>query len=142
MIALDYTLFIQIGLFLFLWFFLSRFVFPPFLRLLEEREHKTEGVKNEAQLLAEEAERIRAAYEKKITRATEEGNAIKEGIRQEALQAREKLLTQVREETTHFLQTARDEIQQEMQKGREEAVKEAEGIALQMAVKILARKIS
>ena len=117
MIAIDYTLFIQIGLFLFLWFFLSRFVFPPFLRLLEEREHKTEGVKSEAKSAAEEAERLRVAYEKEITRATEEGNAIKEEIRQEALQAREKLLNQVREETTHFLQTVRNEIQQEMQKG-------------------------
>ncbi len=141
MISLDYTLFIQIGLFLLLWFLLSRFVFHPFLRMFEAREQKTEGIKSEAQSLADEAERLKAAYEQAIRKANEEGNAIKDSIRQEALQTRENLLAQAREETARFLQAARDEIEQDMQEGRQAAMIEAEGIATQMAEKILARKI-
>lgn len=141
MISLDYTLFIQIGLFLLLWFLLSRFVFHPFLRMLETREQKTEGIRSEAQSLAEEAERVKATYEQEIRKAIEEGNAIKDSIRHGALQARENLLAQAREETSRFLQTVRDEIEQAMQEGRQAAVIEAEGIATLMAEKILTRNI-
>ncbi len=142
MIELDYSLFIQIGLFLLLWVFLSRFVFRPFLRMLEQREQRTDGTLNDAQNLAEEAEQLKASYEQAIAKATEEGNAIKESIRHEAAQTREQLLAQARQETAHFLQTARTEIQVELEKGRATAVIEAEAIAQQMAEKILARKIS
>jgi len=142
MIALDYSILLQIALFLFLWFFLTRLVFKPFQRLLEERERRTEGVTAEAETLMEEAERLRTDYEEKITKATEEGNSIKETIRQEALRAREQLLAHAQEDTARFLHTARDQIQQEMQKGRELVAKEAEVIAQQMVEKILARKVT
>jgi F-type H+-transporting ATPase subunit b len=142
MIDLDYSLFIQIGLFLLLWVFLSRFVFHPFLRMLEQREQRTDGTLNDAQNLAEEAEQLKASYEQAIAKSTEEGNAIKESIRREAAQTREQLLDQARQDTAHFLRTARTEIQVELEKGRATAVIEAEAIAQQMAEKILARKIS
>ncbi len=142
MIDIDYSIFIQIALFLVIWFFLARFVFTPFQRLLGEREQRTEGMKAEAETLLEEAQRLRIQYEERITKAKEEGDSIKEGIRQEALEAREELLAQVQEEAARFLQTARQQIQQEMEKGRELALQEAEVLAQQMAEKILARKVA
>ena len=142
MIDIDYSIFIQIGLFLLIWFFLARFVFIPFQRLLGEREQRTEGMKAEAEKLLEEAEQLRIQYEDIITKAKGEGNSIKEGIRQEALLAREELLTKAQEDAARFLQTARQQIQEEMQKGRQLAVQEAEVIAQAMAEKILARKVT
>ncbi len=142
MIDIDYSIFIQIALFLVSWFFLARFVFTPFQRLLGEREQRTEGMKAEAETLLEEAQRLRIQYEERITKAKEEGDSIKEGIRQEALEAREELLAQVQEDAARFLQTARQQIQQEMEKGRELALQEAEVLAQQMAEKILARKVA
>ncbi len=142
MIDIDYSIFIQIALFLVIWFFLARFVFTPFQRLLGEREQRTEGMKAEAETLLEEAERLRMQYEERITKAKEEGSSIKEGIRQEALQAREQLLTHAQEDAARFLQTARQQIQEEMQRDRELAVQEAEVIGLEMAEKILARRVT
>ena len=142
MIDIDYSIFIQIGLFLLIWFFLARFVFTPFQRLLGEREQRTEGMKAEAEKLLEEAEQLRIQYEDIITKAKGEGNSIKEGIRQEALQAREELLTRAQEDAASFLQTARQQIQEEMQKDRQFAVQEAEVIAQEMAEKILSRKVT
>ena len=142
MITIDYSIFIQIALFLLIWFFLARFVFTPYQRLLGEREQRTEGMKAEAETLLEEAEQLRMQLEERITKAKGEGNSIKEGIRQEALQAREELLTHAQEDVARFLQTARQQIQEEMQKGRQLAVQEAEVIAQEMAEKILARKVT
>ena len=78
MIDIDYSIFIQIGLFLLIWFFLARFVFTPFQRLLGEREQRTEGMKAEAEKLLEEAEQLRMQFEERITKAKGEGNSIKE----------------------------------------------------------------
>lgn len=142
MIAVDYTIFIQIGLFLVLWFLLARFVFRPFLRSLEDREKQTDGVLNEVQGLTEEAEQLKLTYEESIATATRDGQAIKEALRQEAHQAREKLLAESRGEAARFLENARREIEEELRRGREAARKEAEAIALQMAEKVLARKLS
>ncbi len=141
MIALDYTVIIQIVSFLLLWFLLARLLFRPFLGLLEERERRTEGVKAETESLMAEGERLRAEYENGIARVRDEGNAAKEVILREARQAREGLLAQAKEEATRLIETAREEIQREMQKGRELAAREAEVIARQMAEKILGRKI-
>ncbi len=142
MITIDYSIFIQMALFLLIWFFLARFVFTPFQRLLGEREQRTEGMKAEAEMLLKDAERLRMEYEGIITKAKEEGNSIKEAIRQEALQAREELLTHAHEDAARFLVTARQQIQEEMQKDRELVVQEAEVIAQEMTEKILARKVT
>ena len=141
MIALDYTVLVQIVSFLFLWFLLTRLLFRPFLGLLEERERKTEGVRVEAAALAQEAERFRAEYEGRIATARDEGAAIKQILRLEALELRESLLAQAREEASHHLQTMREEVQRELRRARELGTREAEVIARQMAEKILGRKI-
>ncbi len=141
MIALDYTVIIQIVAFLILWSVLSRLLFGPFLGLLEERERRTEGVKAQTSTLVDEGERLRAEYESGIRRAWDEANALKEAIVAEGRQAREALLAQAKEEAARLIETVRAEIQREMQRGRELAAREAEGIARQMEEKILGRKI-
>ncbi|MCH8055815.1 MAG: ATP synthase F0 subunit B [Deltaproteobacteria bacterium] len=141
MIALDYTVVIQIVAFLFLWFLLTKLLFNPFLGLLEERERRTEGVKTETASLIDEGERLRAEYENGITQARDEGNAVKETIVHEGRQAREQLLAQTREEAARLVQTVREEVQSEMQREQELVAREAEVIAQQMVEKILGRRV-
>ncbi|MEE9551323.1 MAG: ATP synthase F0 subunit B [Candidatus Binatia bacterium] len=141
MISLDYTVFVQIASFLLLLYLLNRLVFTPFRLLLEERERRTEGVEAETESFLEEGKRLRAEYENKISRARGEGTAIKEAIRQEALEARGRILDQAQEEAARALERARGEIRGAVQKGREVVAEEAEVIAQQMAEKILGRKI-
>ncbi len=140
MIEVDYTVVVQIVAFLILWFLLSRLLFSPFLRLLDERERKTEGVKAETSSLLDEGERIRAEYESRIKSAWDEANAAKETIIAEGRQERERLLIHAREESARLIETVRAEILGEMQKGRQVAAREAEVIARQMEEKILERK--
>ncbi len=141
MIELDYTIVIQIIVFLILWFLLTRLLFRPFLRLLEERERKTEGVKAETASLIDEGERMRAEYESGIKSAWDAGLVLKEKIIAEGRRERERLLILAKEETARLIDAVEAEIRREMQKGREMAAREARGIALQMEEKILERKI-
>ncbi len=141
MIALDYTVIIQVVAFLVFWFLLTKLLFKPFVGLLEERERRTEGVKAEAAALNEEGERLLKEYEYAIAKARDEGRAAKEKIVQEGRQARERLLGQAREDASRALEAVRAEIGKELKRGREIAAREAEALAQQMAEKIIGRKI-
>ena len=141
MIALDYTVLVQIVAFLALWFVLAKFFFKPFIALLEEREKRTEGLKAAAASLMAEGERLRADYEHAIAKARDEGAAVKETIVQEARRTRERLLAEARTRAAERLAAVREEIGKEVAKGRELALQEAAAIARQMAEKVLGRKI-
>lgn len=141
MIALDYTVIIQVVAFLVFWFLLTKLLFKPFVGLLEERERRTEGVKAEAAALNKEGERLLKEYEYAIAKAGDEGCAAKEKIVQEGRQARERLLGQAREDASRTLEAVRAEIGKELKRGREIAAREAEALAQQMAEKIIGRKI-
>ena len=144
MIALDSiaTVLIQIVAFLALWFLLAKFLFKPFIALLEEREKRTEGLKAAAASLTAEVEKLRAEYESAIAKANEEGAAVKETILQEARRTRERLLAESRTQAVERLTAVREEIHKEIDKGRELALQEAASIARQMAEKVLGRKVA
>jgi F-type H+-transporting ATPase subunit b len=141
MIDFVYTVLVQIVAFLALWFLLSKLLFRPFIALLEERENRSEGLKDAAVSLVAEGERLRAEYESAIAKANEEGAAVKETILQEARQTRERLLAESRAQAAERMTAVREDVKKEMAKGREEALQEAAVIARQMAEKILGRKV-
>jgi F-type H+-transporting ATPase subunit b len=141
MIDFVYTVLVQIVAFLALWFMLSKLLFRPFIALLEERENRSEGLKDAAVSLVAEGEGLRAEYESAIAKANEEGAAVKETILQEARQTRERLLAESRAQAAERMTAVREDVKKEMAKGREEALQEAAVIARQMAEKVLGRKV-
>jgi F-type H+-transporting ATPase subunit b len=141
MIDFVYTVLVQIVAFLALWFLLSKLLFRPFIALLEERENRSEGLKDAAVSLVAEGERLRAEYESAIAKANEEGAAVKETILQEARQTRERLLAESRAQAAERMTAVLEDIKKEMAQGREEALQEAAVIARQMAEKVLGRKV-
>jgi len=142
MIHIDHTVFIQIILFLVLWFLLNKLLFRPYLRLLEERERRTEGVKHETATLEDEGERLRAQYEERIAQAEQAGSMAKEGILREAREQRQEVLDQAREEAARTLEEVRQEVLAQIQKERELAASEGAAIAQEMANKILGRRVA
>lgn len=142
MITLDYTVLFQAIFFLGLWFVLNKLLFAPFLRLMEERERRTEGVRKETAALESEITRLRAEYDQGLAQARDAGYGAKEALLQEARQQRERLLAEAREEAAKTLERVRQEIRQELSKEREIAAREAAVVAQEMAAKILGRRIA
>ena len=131
----------QIVVLLLLWAILNKILFKPFLRLVEEREKRTEGLKAAAAALTAEAERLRADYESAIRQANDEGAAAKDALLEEERRTREQLLAESRAQAAERIAAVREEIKKEMDQGRAQALKEAEEIARQMAEKVLGRKV-
>src|SRR3972149_3352757 len=107
MISLDISVVYQIVFFLVLWFVLSKVLFRPYLRLLEEREGKTAGAIHDTADLEREGARLKAQYEERIAQAQAGGGAAKESILQEARQRRGQGLSQARPEAAATPELAR-----------------------------------
>ena len=87
MIDINGSLFIQVGLFIFLMIVLNKIFFKPFLRFLEERQAKIEGDEKEAVRLQGEAERRRLQFEEGLNKGQlqalgEKGSIVDAGSRE------------------------------------------------------------
>jgi F-type H+-transporting ATPase subunit b len=142
MITLDYSVVYQIILFLVLWLILSKVLFQPYLRLLEERERKTTGAQHDSADLEYEGAKLKAQYEEKIAAAQGAGYAAKDAIVQDARQQREKILGDAREEAANTLNRLRQEVAAAMQTERQLAASEVSVVANEMVSKVLGRKIA
>jgi len=142
MITLDYSVVYQIILFVLLWLILSKVLFHPYLRLLEERERKTVGAQHDSADLEREGGKLKAQYEEKIAEAQAGGYAAKEAIVQDARQQREKILGAAREEAASTLNRLRQEVAAAMENERQLAAAEVGIVAGEMVSKVLGRKVA
>jgi F-type H+-transporting ATPase subunit b len=141
MIVLDYSIIWQILLFLLLWAILNKVLFRPYLTLLDERERQTAGAHDESFALEHDGEQLRVQYEQAIAKEVAAGNTVKESIIQEARQQREALLSHGREEAARILEQARLDIQNQLAREHELAMRESEAVAQDMVQKILGRRV-
>ena len=142
MISIDYSLVVQIVLFLILWSILRRVLFGPVGRVMAERERRTDGAHAEARSLVEEGKELQERYDAAIAKAKAEGEAIKSEIREEALKARNAILSQGRDVAAQKIQEIRGEVQTELEAARRVASANADALAEEMAEKVLGRKLT
>lgn len=71
----NYTFFIQLGLFFLTYFVLQKFVFGPYLHLLDVRKAKTSDLKEKALQDKEVAQNLKADYEVKMKAERQKLNA-------------------------------------------------------------------
>jgi F-type H+-transporting ATPase subunit b len=142
MINLDLSLVVEIVLFLVFWAIMSRVLFAPVARLMEERERRTDGTQVQAQAMLEEGKRLQEQYEAEIAKARAEGEAIKGQIRGEAARARDLIMAQGHEAATQRTQSMRAEIRRELESARQTIIGQAESLAQDIAEKVLGRKVS
>ncbi len=142
MISIDFSLVVQIVLFLILWSILRRVLFGPMGRLMAERERRTEGAHAEARSMVEEGRELQAQYDAAIAKARAEGEVIKSEIREEALRVRNVILSQGRDVATRKIQEIKEEVRKEMEAARRVASTNADALAQQMAEKVLGRKLT
>jgi F-type H+-transporting ATPase subunit b len=141
MISVDISVLYQVVIFLVLWLVLSKLVFRPYITLLEDRERRTSGTSEDASELEEQAGRLKAMYEAKITEARNAAIAVRDAIIQEARRERERVLQAAREEAAVKLDRVRREVQTQMERERALLAAEANNIAQEMASKILGRRV-
>jgi len=107
------TLIFQIINFLILAFFLSKFLFRPVMRLLDERAKRVTQALDEAEMREEEARRIKEEYLRKLEEAKREAQALKEAAKEEVEKTRREIIEQARAEVRAMRARAEEEIERE-----------------------------
>lgn len=141
MIHLDQSIIYQVILFVVLWLILNKLLFQPYLRLLEEREHKTTGAQHDSVDLEHEGAKLKAQFDEKMAQGQAAGYAAKEAINQTARQEREKILSQARDEATRALEQVRQEVATAMELEKQLAAAEVSAVAADMVNKVLGRRV-
>jgi F-type H+-transporting ATPase subunit b len=137
--TIDYTLFVQIVLFIALWLVLKRLWFDPALHLIRERTARSEGAVKEARAIQAEAERLRAEHAAALDQAKGEAQSQMQEMLRQAESQQQRLIAEAREDAQRTATEVRARIEEEVTKARAGLRDSAGEIARIVAQKILGR---
>lgn len=141
MVELNGTLIAQIVNFLILVGILTKFAYKPLMQALEERQNKiTENIES-AQREREEAEEIKLGYQKQLTDARAEAQAIVEKAEKLAEETKEEILKEARLESARILKTVQDEVARERELALAQLKGEVIALSMAAAAKIIEKNI-
>jgi F-type H+-transporting ATPase subunit b len=139
---IDRTMLVQSGIFVLLIVVLSPLLFKPLLRLLEERERRTDGARHEAREMQDKAESLLERYQAKLDDVRRVASQERERLRGETLQLESKILGEARLATAKFVQEGRERIERETAKVRHEMGVHSQAIAREIGAKVLGREVA
>ena len=142
MIALDWTLFVQIINFLVLVYLLNMVLFKPIRRVLLERQARLTAYEDEIAGLGDNQQGILGEVDQQLATARREGLGLREKLRQEGSQEESSLLEQVKKEVDAEWTKVEAKIKKDMAKAREALRAQAQDFATALSAKILGRKLS
>jgi F-type H+-transporting ATPase subunit b len=132
MIDVNYTLLIQVGIFILFVFLINHLLFRPVVKVLERRREATTGAQEKAMSLQEKAEREEAILEERLLKA-----------RQKAALERDNLRKEILAEQKMVIEQAKHSVEKDIPALKEKAVAEAGKVevALKGEIDALAEKI-
>jgi F-type H+-transporting ATPase subunit b len=139
---IDRTMLVQSGIFIMLILVLSPLLFKPVLRLLEERERRTEGARAEARNMQDRAENLLQRYQAKLEDVRRVAAEERERLRSESLRLESTILDDARAATAKFVQEGRVQIEREVGKIRHEMAAHSQAIAREIGSKVLGREVA
>jgi F0F1-type ATP synthase membrane subunit b/b' len=139
---INVTILIQLGLFLFVLVTASGLLIRPFLRIIEERHQKTQGLKDEIDRLARLAEENQTAYVARVREARNVARQEREALRAQGNDEKRKLLAQVRSDIAQALNDTRDRIARSEGEAGVALARERDQLAKLLVAKVLGREVS
>jgi F-type H+-transporting ATPase subunit b len=132
----------QIILFLALWAFLRKFLFEPYLAMMQQRTRRREGALKEAQQVRVEAESVETRYKAQLAE-TRSGTMQQVDTVYRAAEEQAKALTDTaRAEANQTLAAMRTSLHQEMEAARKDLESRAPEFARTIAEKLLRRPLT
>ena len=141
MIKLDWTLFLQFANFMLLLVVLNALLYKPLRAVLAARKATIDGDLAKARALDEEIQAQVAEYEAKLQEARQRGGQERMALRQAALAEEAKMLGAANEKASQRLQSLKEQVAGEAETARQGLRSETEGLARQVAGKVLGRSL-
>lgn len=142
LIDIDWTVLVQFGLFLVLYFFANKLLFQPYLALRERRKAGIEGARAQAEQMSASAEAKLADYEKKLSGARNRANDEGRKVRLEGLAHEKDVTDRARAEAQRTIDEATSKMRRDTDAARAQLLPQAEALARQIASKLLGREVA
>jgi len=142
MIDMDWTVLLQFGLFLMLFIVLGRFLFKPYLKMRQDRDHGIAGARDKAREMEASAKKMVADYDAAFGRAKLRGAEERQKLRAEAADYERQVLGAAREEAQRSLGDARARISTDAGKAKQQLDAQAATMAKLAASRILGREVA
>ncbi len=120
---------------------IKKFLIKPVQAVLEKRREKANSMIGDAQAAKEEAENLKAEYEKTMSDARAEANELVQSSKKSAEQRREEIVNAAKDEAARLRAKADEDIQRQRRKAVADAKDEIGSIAMEIASKVVEREI-
>jgi F-type H+-transporting ATPase subunit b len=140
-IDLNATLLIQLANFLLLMFLLNRILFRPMLRLLAERQARTEGRRQKAAQLEADAQAVWEDYQKRLQEAKADADRVRTQLVRQGEAQRDKSLATAAAEAEKAVAQIRARVRAEADDARKSLNSQADRLAAAVAERILGRTV-
>jgi F-type H+-transporting ATPase subunit b len=137
----DLTFVLMMVVFATLIVVLKPLLFEPVLRVFEEREHRTEGARDAARSMQEEAGELLSRYEKELAKVHEVARQERDSMRAETAKVEGELMSQARDTSTRILEEGRARIDRERRQIEFALGRESERLARNVAEAVLGRSL-
>jgi F-type H+-transporting ATPase subunit b len=137
----DYTMLIQMVIFLALVFVLNILLYKPILSVMDRRKKQLEESENEIKLFNESVEKRVAEYEDKLKQAKVKATEAKKEIIQEGVNQAKNIVDIIRNEIPVMAREFQQKMDKEVEKARLILDSHSKELSLQIAQKVLGRPV-
>ena len=141
LLSVNYTVFIQIVIFLIAIFILNKLVFKPFLNLVDRRDMLTRGAIEEAHELEDKVKSIIEEYDQKLSEARVLAIEERNKLVLEGQAVATEILGKAREETGALLEDAKAKLEADTKEIKNNIKGDIDGLASDIASKVLSKEV-
>ncbi len=139
---LDVTLLFQLGLFLVCLVVLNGLIFKPFLRVIEEREERIEGAREDVERLTKLGDADMEQYQARMREARRKAQQEREALKSDGRDEERRLLAETRAQIAEGLGEKRNQISAAELEARRSLSADTEALTRQLVSKVLGREVS
>lgn len=137
----DFTLLVQMVVFLALVVALNRLLYKPILSTIDRRKKQLEELENEINLFSESVEKKVAEYEDKLKQAKTKASEMKKEIIQEGVNQAKNIVDAVRNEIPVIAKEFQQKMDKEVEKAKAVLDGHSQRLSVEIAQKILGRPV-
>ncbi len=140
MINLNYTILIEMVIFVTLVVVMNKLFYKPIFDILDRRRELIDGNKRQAEELSKKAEALLSEYEKKLLEARQKAVALVNEARQAAQEEQKEAIAKARAEMEKALAELKKQLEKEKEEARKVLRQTANLLAVLIAEKLVGRK--
>lgn len=139
---LDFTLVLQLAIFMGVLLALNGLLFQPFLKVLEARDQKLAGAKRDIERLTKDAHKDLEVYQTRMREARDLAHKEREALVTAGREEERRLLAKVREDIAKALNDARKEVGAAELAAKQALTTETQALARRLVDKVLGREVA